>query len=87
MVHSFESQKNATTRKGNEKDHSGSLENYSFDRKKLLREVQNAINSEISINWSELAKGCNLVNKMGINPKNMHYEVFRNIRKTQNQSL
>ena len=51
--------------------HFGSLENSSFDREKLFSEVQNAINNEISINWSELAKSCNLVNKMGINPKNM----------------
>ena len=70
MVCSFES-KNATARKKNEKDHSGSLENYSFDREKLLHEAQNAIDNEISINWSELAKSCSLVNKMSINPKNM----------------
>ena len=60
MLRSFESKENATTKKKNENDHSGSLENFSFDREKLLREVQNAINNEISINWSELAKSCNL---------------------------
>ena len=71
MLCSFKSKDNATTKKKNEKDHSGSLENYSFGREKLLREVQSAIDNEISINWSELANSCNLVNKMGINPKNM----------------
>ena len=71
MLCSFKSKENATTKKKNEKDHSGSLENYSFGREKLLREVQSAIDNEISINWSELANSCNLVNNMGINPKNM----------------
>ena len=71
MLRSFESKENATARKKNEKDHSGSLENYSFDREKLLREAQHAIDNEISINWCEIAKSCSLVNKMGINPKNM----------------
>ena len=69
MLHSFESKEDATNRKKNKKDHSSSLENYSFDREKLLREVQNAINNEIPINWSELAKSCNLANKMGITLK------------------
>ena len=71
MLCSFKSKDNAATKKKNEKDHSGSLENYSFGREKLLREVQSALDNEISINWSELANSCNLVNKMGINPKNM----------------
>ena len=35
MLCSFESNENATARKKNKKDHSGSLENYSFDRKNL----------------------------------------------------
>ena len=68
MSHSFESKENDTTRKKNKKDYSGSLEN---NREKLLREAQNAINGEMSINCSELAKNCNLKNKTGINPKNM----------------
>lgn len=49
MSHSFESKENDTTRKKNKKDYSGSLEN---NREKLLREAQNAINGEMSINCS-----------------------------------
>ena len=55
MLRSFERKENATARKKNQKDDSGSLENYSFDREILLREAQNAIDNETSINWSELA--------------------------------
>ena len=71
MLSSFESKENATVRKKNEKDYSDSLQTYSFHREKLLREAQNSIDNEISINWSELEKSCNLVYKMGINPKIM----------------
>ena len=55
MLCLFESNENATARKKNEKDRSGSLENYSFDREKLIREVENAISNEIPINLSEFA--------------------------------
>lgn len=58
MLRSFERKEEATTRKKNEKDCSGILGNYSFQEEKLVHEVQNAINNEISINWSETAKSC-----------------------------
>ena len=46
MLPSFERKENATARKKNQKDDSGSLENYSFDRETLLREAQNPIDNE-----------------------------------------
>ena len=58
MLRSFEKKEEATTRKKNEKDCSGILGNYSFHEVKLVHEVQNAINNEISINWSETARIC-----------------------------